>query len=116
MPIRRSSILELKAHYFSEPALFPGNLVVAVGKSEAEQLDKMKASSMKRISPEEVVYAMLEAIADSVRSKEDDDTLMAWRRVILSVSYHWLVLDSEDSCFFKAQLQNILHVSPATNT
>ncbi len=102
VPIRRSSIQQLKTHYFREPRNMPHEVVVAISKSEIDKLSQMK-TTMKRISPEEIVYAMLAAAADAVRTGADNDTLTAWRTALLTTSFHWMVIDNEDDKFYTSQ-------------
>ena len=92
----------LNQYYFSEPAAMPKVIEIAVGTSEISDLGKLKAK-MKRISPEEIVYAFLEAISDAIRNGSSEDVLKEWCTCSLTCSFHWRVVDSDDQKFYYAQ-------------
>lgn len=100
VPTRVSAIKELQMHYFQVPTVFPGTVTVAVAPNE-NPLDAR--GSMRRISPEEPLHACLLELAEGIRQGiPDAQTLQAWKRVLLSVSFEFKLLDAEEVRWFEA--------------
>jgi len=100
MPYRASAITALKTFFYDKgPAAFPMTLHVAV---PAGINPDSQQSEMRRISPEEMEFAFLEAIVDAIRRKAPKSELQAWRYHLLTVSYCYVLLDNEDDIAFAA--------------
>ena len=53
----------------------------------------------RRVSPEEMVFAFLIKASTDIDNGADETTLHDWRRNMLSVSFHFKLLESdEDRC------------------
>jgi len=100
IPYRASAITALKTFFYDKgPAAFPMTLHVAV---PAGINPDSQQSEMRRISPEEMEFAFLEAIVDAIRRKAPKSELQAWRYHLLTVSYCYVLLDNEDDIAFAA--------------
>ena len=91
--INRQSVETLQRDSFREPAPWPAELtvVVAVDPSihDGEELRK-GFGKLKRVSPEEVDYAVIKAIADAIRNFEDNEVLESLALVENESSHHHL--------------------------
>ena len=63
----------------------------------AEQDPRELKGTLHAISPEEIRAALLERINERIDAGADTDELLEWRSVLLTVSYHYKVLSSEDA-------------------
>jgi hypothetical protein len=113
VPVRQSAVEEIKAHYFSEPCPFPSMVVIGVPSKDENPMDHR--GSMKRVSPEEMVHALMFRIASEIEGGATQRRLQDWRRMSLSVSFHFKLLESDDARFWEsARLREHLVVDFAT--
>ncbi|MCP4244942.1 MAG: hypothetical protein GY772_30750 [bacterium] len=82
-PINRGNVRRLMDHFFTKPLdAVPMTIVVEVDK-KADVLDSR--GHLVSLTPLEMVHALLFRIADDIKAKEPEATLMLWRRMLLSV-------------------------------
>ncbi len=87
VPLLLSNILKLKEFEFNKdepPARFPTDLVIGVDSADGETV-RAKRSWLKRLSPEEPVFAALLKISEGIDAGWSDATLVRWRRLLLTV-------------------------------
>ena len=97
VPIRVSAINDLKTHYFTNPAPYPTAVMVAVRKDEDPMQHK---GAMRRVSPPELQWALILAVAEELSAGGFDEAskerLEQWKSVMLSVSFHFKLLESTE--------------------
>ena len=99
VPYRQSGIRQLKMHYFRNgPAPFPMDLEVAIGKGKDPCKDNC---DVKRISPEEVEFAFVDAIHDDVKADKEEN-LQRWRYYLTTISYHYKQIDVDEDIAWAA--------------
>ena len=97
---RPKAIAALKQHHFGQgPARFPLTLEVAVGTGKHPLLD---LDEVKRITPEELEFAYVEAIYDAVQAEASQEVMADWFLSVLTVPYRYRRMDSEDAVAWAA--------------
>jgi len=84
VPLRQRSIDELRDQYFAGPSGFPKTIVIAVDSVQFNPLEHK--GSLQRVSPGEIVYALLDAIRRDIDANKDNEYLLEWRRVLLTAA------------------------------
>ena len=98
VPLNPKQIQQLEEHYFQKPAPMPLVVKIAVGSE-----DPLKNKGMLfRISPVEIIAAMLSAVANAIRAGASDDLLQEWRRQLLTVPFEFVECEGEDPRHFAA--------------
>ena len=95
VPIRKSSVRQLKDHYFSAPQLYPRDVLVAISGPDQNPLGSL--GSLTSVSPEELPATLLERIVDAIQLGAPHEELEAWRSVLLTATFHFEVLPSDNS-------------------
>ena len=91
VPLVSASICKFREHYFTKPSLLPMDVVVCVKDAdEAIALQKLKP-----ISPPEMMFAYIEAIAMDL-DKGDDELLTEWRKSMLACPARFVKLTGDD--------------------
>jgi hypothetical protein len=104
VPVRQRAIDELREQYFQFPNGFPKTLVIAVDSSEFNPLNHK--GSLQRVSPGEMVYAMLDAIRRDIDNKKDNQHLLLWRQALLTATGLFETLPSfEDKWWYEHNLR-----------
>jgi hypothetical protein len=99
VPLKLQRVLELAEHLYSTPGVFSGMVHIGVPK-DFNVLEHKGA--LCRVSPEEMVHALMFAVANAISSKADDSTLQAYRRLMLSVTFRFEVLETEDERYWRS--------------
>ena len=99
VPIRRSAIQQIKAHYFQAPGIYPEDVVVGIG---AGQDPTSLHGRLRSISPEEIRFALIDAMAGAVTRNEPLETLQEWRTTCLTCCFHFKLIESDDDFFMQA--------------
>jgi hypothetical protein len=97
VPILARSIDGLRKHYFQKPAVMPLPVTVAV--KNGQTLASMKGS-LVRVSPPEMVHAMVTAMHTDFKNGCDETTMLAWRDAVLSTDMEFRFIESEDAQHF----------------
>ena len=97
VPILARSIDGLRKHYFQKPAVMPLPVTVAV--KTGQTLASMKGSLI-RVSPPEMVHAMIIAMHADFTNGGDETTMGAWRAAVLSTDFEFRFIESEDAQHF----------------
>ena len=82
-----------------DPCPFPTPIVVAVGVSDDPMEQRGK---LKRVSPEELPLALLLRIAGEIDEGIAEDRLREWKHTLLSASFHFKLLESDDSRYWES--------------
>ena len=91
VPLVESSIRKFREHYFAKPSVLPLDVVICVASAvQASELNKLR-----QLSPAEMLFAYVEAIALDI-DKGDDETLLAWRSTMLACPARFVVMTGED--------------------
>ena len=99
VPYRQNGIRELKKHHFGKgPAPFPMDLECAIGAGKDPLKDNC---DVKRISPEEIEFAFVDAIHDDVE-KNNEENIKLWRYYLTTVSYHYKQIDVDEDIAWAA--------------
>jgi hypothetical protein len=98
VPIAEARVDMLMDYYFKKPGPVPFDLVIRVPSAD---FDPMKhVGGLQCVTPEEVKMAFLKAV---VRDKdEDEDVLKEWRRIALTCTAVFKMLETDDDVFFEA--------------
>ena len=99
VPIRRCAIQELREHYFTQPGVYNFPVIVGVFKG-VSPMDLR--GRMHRVSPEEPVMAIILQLASELESGVDEARVRAWRTMVLSVSFTWKLLESDDAQYWES--------------
>ncbi len=99
VPYRKSAVQVLKTHRFSRPTPFPMTLIIAVGTASEPWKE---IGYQHNLAPEEMIAALVESIADRIKAGADATELSAWRTVLLTVSFHYKLLESDDARTYEA--------------
>ena len=89
VPIRHTAVDYLQDHYFARPTSMPHVLSIAW----EDEAARPPRGSWKSLTPEELMHAMLGAIARDV-SRGDPNVLAAWKRLALSTTAELRVFSS----------------------
>ena len=104
VPLRQRSIDELRDQYFAGPSGFPKTIVIAVDSVQFNPLEHK--GSLQRVSPGEIVYALLDAIRRDIDANKDNEYLLEWRRVLLTATGLFELLPSfEDKWWYEHNLR-----------
>ena len=79
VPLVQSSISKFREHYFSKPARLPLDVVIVV----ADVAEACGLAKLRQLSPPEMLFALLEAIALAIKT-DDDELLANWRNIMLA--------------------------------
>ena len=93
VPLRQTVIFDLMEHYFKDPGNFPGAICVAIGQTQNPMDHK---GSLRRVSPPEIQWALIFKLKDEIRLEVSEERLKEWRRMLLSCSFHFMLLDNMD--------------------
>ncbi len=100
IPVSQRSIKLLQQHYFASPAPFPCAVVIAV---QGEDMDPLACrGALQRLSPEDIVHALLLKIAEDIAFGADEAVLQAWRRTLLSTTFIFEPMENDDAKFYRA--------------
>ena len=94
VPILRTNINELRSHFFETPAPLPMDVWVAVSDPD-DVVAELATNKATRISPPEILYAFLDAVARDVQN-EDEERCKVWRDAIVSAPFKFELIASED--------------------
>ncbi len=99
VPINPSSVRSLASTIFEKPCRYPSVLEIAVPSATNE----VEKGNMLPVSPEEEVHAFVMAIARDIDNKEPtaDLDLEIWHASLLSVTFKFCILPSEDDRHFR---------------
>ena len=76
VPVNRASVGEMQRRYFADPSSYPFTIVVAVASAEVASAELERLwGALKRVSPEEMDYALLFAIRDAILEKQPESVL-----------------------------------------
>ena len=100
VPIRMTAINQLVDFYFAKPGPMPCPVVITMNDLETDPLTQRGA--LRAISPEEIRFAMLFAIARDVARCAPVDDLNAWRRYVLSATTQFVHHSTQDDMYFAA--------------
>lgn len=99
VPLNPKQIQQLEAHYFQTPAPMPLVVKIAVVNGE----DPLKKKGMLfRISPVEIIAAMVSAVANAIRAGASVDLLHGWRTQLLTVPFEFVECEGDDPRHFMA--------------
>ena len=79
VPIVEARVDTLMEYYFKQPSPIPFDLVIRVPSNDYDPMQHM--GGLQCVTPEEVKTAYLKAV---VRDKDDKDILQEWRRIALT--------------------------------
>jgi hypothetical protein len=99
VPVKMQRVMELAEHLYSQPGVFSGMVHIGVPR-DFNVLEHKGA--LCRVSPEELVHALVFAVASAISAKADDSTLQAYRRMMLSVTFRFEVLETEDQKYWRS--------------
>jgi len=94
VPLRLQAVKKLSTTLFKEPNPYPGALHVAVTPG---YLPLSHRGGWQGVSPEDLTHGLIFAVAEAVRSEADNaDRLNAWKRCLLSTTFHFKVLPTPE--------------------
>ena len=99
VPVNPASIVLLQSHYFERPSPFPEPIVIAVGTGDKPL--EMKGR-LERVSPEEMEHALILKIANRIDNGCPRQELEEWRKVCLTVSIVFLLIDNATDRMWKS--------------
>ena len=83
--------------------MYPRNVLVAIRGPDQHPLGSL--GSLNSVSPEELPAAFLARVVDAIQLGASHEELEAWRSVLLTVTFHFEVLPSEQLMHNKAMHQ-----------
>jgi hypothetical protein len=108
VPINARSIEYLMAYAFSSPddaeKLAPKVFCVAVDRT-SNPLESGCKGKLKSLSPDEIIHALVHAIARDIKDNKPDEVLQLWRRYVLTRVMEFSFLTSADDVFYAATNQ-----------
>ena len=93
VPLSMKQINGLMTHYFQSPRAFPKDVVVD---ARPETLPSSIKNKLVRVSPPEIIHALVMAIYRDFQDGVADDVMQGWRKCVLSCPMVFKNLDSED--------------------
>ena len=112
IPLNENNIARWMKHHLSEPCPLPLPCVVPV-KTGSNPADHVPGH-VPCVSPVEIRMAVLRALARDVKAK-DTERLKAWRRHLLSCSFLYVILDSDEETWkYARQMREDLAQNYAT--
>ena len=99
VPIHEARVAGLVDYYFTNPAPFPLDLVIAVADLQFDPMAHLGA--WQSCSPDEMKHAFVRAIARDLATN-DKSVLEQWRHMALTVTAEFKILASEDDIYFEA--------------
>ena len=75
-------------------------MVIALTDQDINPMDCK--GSLKRVSPSETVFALIKKVADDIYEDAPDTTLATWRKLFLSITCRFELLESDDAKYFRA--------------
>ena len=97
VPLVQGRVDMLMNYYFKKASPIPFDLVVRVPSGDFEPMKHV--GGLQCVTPEEVKMAFMMAV---VRDIEDEAALKEWRRVALSATAVFKLLETDDDVFFEA--------------
>lgn len=94
VPIVNKSIISLQKHYFQKPRAMPLPVVVALRTGQTPSALK---GALVRISPPELMHAMIFAMHADFKNGADEPIMIAWRNAVLSLECEFRFVESEDA-------------------
>ena len=91
IPLVPASIRKFREHFFATPSVLPLDVVICV--ADAEQA--IASNKLRQLSPPEMLFAYIEAIALDIRTA-DDELLAKWRKTMLACPARFVVMSGDD--------------------
>ena len=97
VPLVEARVDLLLEYYFKRPAAVPFDFVIRIPNLDFDPMTHL--GGLQCLTPEEVKMAFLKAV---VRDLSDEGRMQEWRRVALTATAVFKVLETEDDVFFEA--------------
>lgn len=100
VPINRRAVQKLSDRDFAQPCPFPEPILVAAPNHDWDPTKTR--GSWKRATAEELIHAYILAVARDVQQKQKPGYLEEWRFHLLTCSFRFEVLETDEELFFKS--------------
>jgi hypothetical protein len=95
VPVNSGQVDNLKNHFFKHPTAGGYPMIVRVAVCFGQDIVATKGALVS-LSPLEMVHAFILRIAEEITSGADTDRLKTWRQMMLTVTFAFETIDSND--------------------